>query len=440
MKSQLRTTTFLLLIILPSLTLFPISGFAGGGTAGGKSNFIVRIQNNSTSATTPPTTIIQTVEIGDAGNSPLAIGDSSYGQVSTAYRMGRNEVTIKQYADFLNSVATRPDIYSWGSSIIESLYDSRMATDKNVAGISRSGEGTSSSPYAYQVIGDSARPITYVTWFNAARFANWMHNGSLSTSDLEYGAYFLFGTNSEITGRTEEATWWIPTEDEWFKAAYYKGGGTNAGYYTFPTKSDTLPENSSNTAANQANFLRLGVYSVTQKSSLSSLENYLTPVGSFTSSASAYGTFDQGGNVDEWTESSRVTEYGNSLVTRGGGWSTGGLNNDATPESTALPTDRSSNLGFRLARSATVEGDQTLSGNFEVKIKGASATAAKALGQNQIAQFSVKRGNVTVVATDSANPTLSAEKTFYIGIKRQTYITVNNANGEINITLSPSQF
>ena len=43
--------------------------------------------------------------------------------------------------------------------------------------------------------------------------------------------------------RNAGATYFIPSENEWYKAAYYKGGGTNAGYWLYPTKSNTAPSN-----------------------------------------------------------------------------------------------------------------------------------------------------------------------------------------------------
>ena len=73
-----------------------------------------------------------------------------------------------------------------------------MATDLNSAGITRSG---SSGNYIYSVMmnsGSSAnRPITYVTWLDAARFANWMANGQptgeQNSTTTENGAYNLNG-------------------------------------------------------------------------------------------------------------------------------------------------------------------------------------------------------------------------------------------------------
>lgn len=44
-------------------------------------------------------------------------------------------------------------------------------------GIARNGAETLGNPYSYSAIGSGNRPIAYVSWFDAARFVNWMHNG-----------------------------------------------------------------------------------------------------------------------------------------------------------------------------------------------------------------------------------------------------------------------
>ena len=69
---------------------------------------------------------------------------------------------------------------------------------------------------------------------------------------------------------------------------------------------------------NQANYNN-GVYSVTQSSSFSSTQNYLTDVGAFSNSASAYGTYDQNGNV--WQLNESVIDFSRGL--RGGAFHTG---------------------------------------------------------------------------------------------------------------------
>jgi hypothetical protein len=98
-------------------------------------------------------------------NDPL----TGIGSIDYIYKIGKYDVTISQYAVFLNAVA-KTDKYF--------LYDERMATDLNSAGITRNG---SEGNYSYTVMDNGGysgnRPITYITWFNAARFANWMANG-----------------------------------------------------------------------------------------------------------------------------------------------------------------------------------------------------------------------------------------------------------------------
>jgi hypothetical protein len=146
------------------------------------------------------------------------------------------------------------------------------------------------------------------------------------------------------------AKFYIPTEDQWYKAAYYKGGGINAGYWAYATQSDTAPGNAIGNAANQANYYA-GDYAVTQSSSYSSSQNYLTDVGAFTNSASYYGTFDQTGNVSEW----------NDQGLRGGGW--GGYDAIGVSSSFRLPTlggdDDGIGIGFRLAAPVAVPEPST---------------------------------------------------------------------------------
>jgi len=70
------------------------------------------------------------------------------------------------------------------------------------------------------------KPVNYISWFRAARYCNWLHNnkpaGAQNISSTEDGSYSL---NGAVTGvgiaRNSEAKFWIPSEDEWYKAAYY---------------------------------------------------------------------------------------------------------------------------------------------------------------------------------------------------------------------------
>jgi hypothetical protein len=137
-----------------------------------------------------PLVVIDTVTVGDPGN---AADTTGYGAVADVFAIGKYEVTIGQYTAFLNSVAkTNTNGY------IVNLWNTNMTSDLNIAGISRSGSGTLASPYSYSVIGSGNRPIAYVTWFDAARFANWMHNGATNGASTETGAYTLNGSTSGV--------------------------------------------------------------------------------------------------------------------------------------------------------------------------------------------------------------------------------------------------
>lgn len=296
-----------------------------------------------------PAVTIEWVTVGDPGNADDTINTGSnpnFGAVAYVYRIGKHEVTIQQYTAFLNAVA-KSDPYS--------LYDAKMGTDLNIAGIMRTG---TSGSYVYSVIdnaGDSGdRPIAYVTWFDAARFANWMHNGQ-GDGDTETGAYTLSGaTAGDAVSRNPGALFSIPTENEWYKAAFYapvKGGDGTPGYFTFATQSDAVPGNTIGSAPNQVNWY-VGVYPdgayATGGGSRVPTQNYLTDVGVFTNSASSYGTFDQSGGLYEWNDFDGAP--GPTRGLRGGSWFNGGAVGVSSSERLAYdPASEHEFIGFRLA-------------------------------------------------------------------------------------------
>ena len=247
--------------------------------------------------------VIETVAVGNPGNVDDTHGDG-YGGVSYFYNVGKYEVTAGQYTEFLNAVA-RTDSYG--------LYHLHMANiAEGILGcnIQRTG---SSGGYEYSVADDWAdRPVNYISWGDAARFANWLHNGQPTgdqdVTTTEDGSYYLNGATSdaELMGivREPDATWVIPSEDEWYKAAYYDGD--TAAYDDYPTshtQSGTQwaptsePPPGTDMAGGSANYLRQDVYAIGSP-------YYRTEVGAYDAkpSDSFYGTFDQGGNVWEWNE------------------------------------------------------------------------------------------------------------------------------------------
>ena len=132
---------------------------------------------------------ISTVPVGNAGNPAdtevMSDGTTGYGSVSYLYRIGTTEVTNAQYVEFLNAVAAS-DPYA--------LYEPAMGIF-SFGGIVRSGVSGSFS-YAvkapFSTYTYDNKPVSYVTWYDAIRFANWLHNGQ-GTGDTENGAYTLEG-------------------------------------------------------------------------------------------------------------------------------------------------------------------------------------------------------------------------------------------------------
>lgn len=283
-------------------------------------------------AATPPTTpdavaqpnsagiIFDTVLVADPGNP--ADPDTGYGSVDVAFRMARTEVTIAQYVVFLNAVAQIPP-----NETIASLYKEEMADPDEDPGalIERTGSGTEQDPYRYVASASAAwpnadqRPVAWVTWFDAARFANWMHNGQ-GDGGTETGAYTLVDFQQDgVVARNSDAKFWIPSEDEWYKAAYFDPGRTgDSQYWAFPTMSDKPPriaQVADNAEAPAANFQN--VYK-------GSDAGVLAPVGSYPLSMSYYGTLDQGGQLWEWTEAAYPdAKSGPNRIVRGGSWGPG---------------------------------------------------------------------------------------------------------------------
>jgi formylglycine-generating enzyme required for sulfatase activity len=245
------------------------------------------------------------VSVGQVDNAP---DTTSYGAVDHEYDISKFEITAGQYCEFLNAVAAT-DTYG--------LYNSSMWSSSYGCKIERAGDA---GGYSYTVAADRAdRPVNYVSWGDAARLANWLTNGRpagpQAPGTTEDGSYVLGGA---VTGlalmaitRHEDARYVIPTEDEWYKAAYYdseKPGG--AGYWNYPTAGDTAPTAETPAGTDMTN-------GSANYSSAGGGAYYTTEVGAYTAkpSASAYGTFDQGGNVHEWNETvTQASERG----TRGG--------------------------------------------------------------------------------------------------------------------------
>ena len=282
-------------------------------------------------------TSLQFVTVGNPGNAPDSTG---YGAVPYTYQMGEFDVTVAQYTQFLNAVAASDPYGLWNPSM------SPGSTSAS-CGITRSG---SSGSYTYSFAGsDPNFPVNNASWLSAARFCNWLENGQPTgaegTGTTETGAYALNGatgaeTNQQLAGitRSPGAIYVIPSENEWYKAAYYDP--ENRSYWLYPTQSDSTPTSVlSATGTNNANYEEPGVGS-------SDPTTGLTPVGSFVDSPGPYGTYDMGGDVFQWTEGFD----GGVRVVRGGSFFSDAAGMSSGARVALGPSQQVGTVGFRIAQ------------------------------------------------------------------------------------------
>jgi formylglycine-generating enzyme required for sulfatase activity len=366
---------------------------------------------------------IETVVVGNPGNAPDQVypyknpDELQFGTVDYVYRIGTYEVTNAQYAEFLNAKAKSDAL---------ALYSTSMGSSDR-GGIVRTG---TTGNYEYTVKSNmDNKPVNFVNWYDAARFTNWMNNGK-GSANTEDGTYTLLGgtlypENGGSIVRNPGATWFLPTENEWYKAAYYDprtaAEGGPAGddhYWLYPTRSDTPPTagtaNStgdiSNPGANVANHSLQAIWN--------GLDGSVTTVGSAGPlSSSYYGTYDQGGNVWEVNEQ-LFGETGRGV--RGGAYDANPFNMPASlRHNSNIPTGQYSNIGFRVAL-ALILGDA----NGDVLVDGADYTiwadhfllpgVGFALGDFNMdgvvngADYTLWADNVTFTADTTDTPTLTA--------------------------------
>jgi len=235
--------------------------------------------------------------------------------------------------------------------------------------IQRSG---SPGSYRYAIALDWAkRPVNFVSWGDAARFCNWLHNGqptgAQDVTTTEDGSYFLNGATTDAAllavVRKPDATWVIPSEDEWYKSAYHHNNGATSNYFDYPTASDSDPSNVLGVLSDPGNNATFYYSGYTIGSPF-----FRTEVGAHEDSESPYRTFDQGGNIWELNETVLNGSYRGA---RGGSFFNGRDELRAEGRFNGIPTAEGQGVGFRVAKvqldCSTLLGD---SGIFAPRMMG----------------------------------------------------------------------
>ena len=192
------------------------------------------------------------------------------------------------------------------------------------------------------------QPAT-VNWYQAAGFVNWLNTstGHQSAYRLNAGLTALtlwssgeaWQAGGENLYRHKDAFYFLPSEDEWYKAAYHQNNGVTADYWDYATASNSVPTST-------ASGLVAGT-AVYHRGSFSSPSDIQISGG-----ASAYGTIGQGGNVWEWTESANdgSNDSGSEYrAFRGGYWNSNESNLRASSRNYNSPSVTDYSVGFRVA-------------------------------------------------------------------------------------------
>lgn len=276
------------------------AGVGGGAIAGAV--FLASL------ALAAPGAAIEWVVVGDPGNpaddevacqaGTTLFCRANIGAVPYEFAIAKHEVTNQEYVAFPNAVA---------DSDPHGLFNPFMQNPSNPSlppgEIIRTG---SSGSYVYSIVaGNELHPVRFIDYFRALRFANWLHNGELvgpqGPTTTEDGAYTLLDANPPEVARNPSARFWLPSEDEWYKAAFYDP--IIGDYWDYATGSDDPPVGEPPPGdANSANFCPLPWTLGGPADCLPGVSmgpNVPIDVGSYENAPGPWGTLDQAGNVWE---------------------------------------------------------------------------------------------------------------------------------------------
>jgi formylglycine-generating enzyme required for sulfatase activity len=219
-------------------------------------------------------------------------------------------------------------------------------------------------------------PVYSISWFDAVKWCN-------AFSEMQgLTPCYKVGENVLRSGTTVPDVDWsadgyrLPTEAEWEKAA--RGGISGK---RFPWGGDTIDHSWANYAANSSRAHDISGYATDTYHPDYEVGEvpYTAPVARF--AANGFGLHDMAGNVFEWCSDwyaadsyaggvtdPRGAESGDERILRGGGWNNGANRARACDRHRRLPTDRISNVGFRIASLSTSVATQTMASNVALDI------------------------------------------------------------------------
>lgn len=235
---------------------------------------------------------MQWATVGSPGNAPYAYDDGegnplTVGRVDYEYSILRTEVTAAMWLEFVNAYAP----------YVAPEYTTNLEFRSTQIGYASDGQGG----IVYTLNPARAQLPVEVGWRFAARFANWLHNGKADTRDaFESGAYDAAtfvpdhsGPISDQVSRSPGSRFWIPSFDEWTKAAFFDAnryGSGNPGYWSYSNKSDSLPIPGPPGVGETSAGWDFGIA-------------LNPPVGAYSYVQSPWGLWDLSGGASEWNES-----------------------------------------------------------------------------------------------------------------------------------------
>ncbi len=260
---------------------------------------------------------------------------TGYGAVDYEYAIAKHHVTNSQYVEFLNAAdPTGQQPFPNGTYNPNGIYNRNMTVSDignpvdSGAGVAYAGGidynfGASNGAFYSVKAGQENLPANWINWNSGARFVNWLHNGGLPTSDTENGVYDMSITTTEPPPRQAGATYFIPSEDEFYKAAYYdptKGG--TGGYWEYGVQSDSDPTSEGPAGGTtSANYRGPNDTYWQNGSTFDDSLDYRTEVGAYTDATSYYGLHDVDGLIFQWTEGTKISSFAGPLPAyRGGSW------------------------------------------------------------------------------------------------------------------------